>query len=137
MSESKGRNSFVMIELITAVLVFSICCAICVGMFVEADRESKNSARLTKAVFLAQNAAELLSGDYEKNLISVLGAKDVGGVFTAQYDENWLPTTEVGRYVLIVTVQENNGTAEILVTDIGAEVYRMNAGLIDLSGGVG
>lgn len=137
MSESKSRSSFVMIELITAILVFSICCAICVGLFVEADRESKNSARLTKAVFLAQNAAELLNGDYEKNLISVLGAKDGGDVFTAQYDENWLPTSEVGRYVLIISVDEQTGIAEILVTDIGNEVYRINAGLIDLNGGVG
>ena len=129
------RSSLVMIELIAAILVFSICCAISVGLFVEADRESKNSDRLTKAVFLAQNAAELLNGDYEKNLTAVLGAKASGNVFTAQYNSDWQLTDGVGRYVLIISVNTQTGVAEILVTDIGAEIYRINAGLIDLNGG--
>ncbi|HOP11455.1 MAG TPA: hypothetical protein PK629_08185 [Oscillospiraceae bacterium] len=135
MSDTGRKSSLIMIELMSAMLIFSICCAICVGLYVEADRESKNSARLTQAVFLAQNAAELLNGDYEKNLTSVLNMKATDNVYTAQYDENWQPTSETGHYVLIITVDAQKGIADILVTEIGTEVYRISAGIINLNGG--
>jgi len=135
MNEPGRKSSLIMIELMSAILIFSICCAICVGLFVEADRESKESARLTKAVFLAQNAAELLNGDYEENLISVLGARAAGDIYTVQYDADWQPTSDIGQYALVVSVDAQKGTAEILVTDTGTEVYRMSTGLIGLNGG--
>ncbi len=137
MKDTGKKSSLIMIELMSAVLVFAICCAICVGLFAEADRESKNSARLTQAVCLAQNAAELLSGDYQKNLESVVGANAAGNVFTAEYDKDWHQTAENGQYQLIVTVDAQKGSADILVTDAGAEIYRLSAGMIDLSGGGG
>ena len=134
-SETK-KTSLLMIELISAILIFSVCCAICVGLFVEADRESKNSARLTQAVFLAQNAAELLNGDYERNLTAALGARAAGNTYTAQFDEDWQPTSGVGRYGLVITVDVQKSIADILVTDGGAEIYQIQAGMIDLNGGL-
>ena len=134
MKSEARKTSLLMIELISAILIFAVCCTVCAGLFVEADRGSKNSARLTQAVLLAQNAAELLNGDYDRNLTAVLGAKAVGDVYTAQFDGSWQPTSGIGRYGLVVSINQKTGVAEILVTDIGAEVYRLNAGLIDLDG---
>ncbi len=136
MNNEVKKSSLLMIELISAILIFSVCCAICVGLFVEADRESKNSARLTQAVLLAQNAAELLNGDYDKNLTGMLGAKAVGNIYTAQFDDDWQLTLGVGRYGLVVTINAQNDVANILVTDSGTEVYQIRTGLIDLNGGL-
>jgi len=135
MNDTGRKSTLIMIELMSAMLIFAICCAICVGLFVEADRESKNSARLTQAVSLAQNTAELLNGEYEKNLRSILGTRADGNIFTAKFDENWQPTSGIGRYGLFVTVDAQKGVADILVTDAETEIYRMSAGLIDLNGG--
>lgn len=136
MKRETRKTSLLMIELISAILIFSVCCAICVGLFVEADRESKNSARLTQAVFLAQNAAELLNGDYDQNLTDVLGARAVGNIYTAQFDEDWQPTSGIGRYGLVITLDVQKGIADILVTDGGDKVYQIQAGMVDLNGGL-
>lgn len=136
MNGETKKTSLLMIELVSAILIFAVCCAICVGLFVEADRESKNSARLTQAVLLAQNAAELLNSDYDRNLTAFFGAKAAGDIYTAQFDEEWQPTSGIGRYGLVVTIDTQTGIAEILVTDVGAEVYRLSTGLIDLDGAV-
>jgi len=135
MSVNGKRSSLLMIELISAILIFAVCCAICVGLFAEAGRESKNSARLTRAVFLAQNAAELMNGDYDRNLQAVLGAKAAGNVYTAGFDQDWQPVSGAGRYGLVVTVDAQNGVACILVTDNGTGIYQIQTGLIDLDGG--
>jgi len=43
MNDTGRKSTLIMIELMSAMLIFAICCAICVGLFVEADRESKTA----------------------------------------------------------------------------------------------
>lgn len=53
------------------VLVFALAAALCLGIFVKADRISRETASRDEAVLIAQNAAELLkatAGDAERTL---------------------------------------------------------------------
>ncbi len=63
------------------VLVFALAAALCLGIFVEADRVSRETAYRDEAVLIAQNAAEILkatSGDavYASDTLDPAAAKD-------------------------------------------------------------
>ncbi len=72
----KNKTSLLLMEQLVMVLVFALAAALCLGVFVEADRISRETARRDEAVLIAQNAAELLkatSGDVEQTL-AILGS---------------------------------------------------------------
>ena len=52
------RSGLFMIELLIAVGVFTLCAAVCVGLFVRSEVMSRESADLTRAVAEARNVAE-------------------------------------------------------------------------------
>ena len=52
------RSGLFAIELLIAVGIFSLCAAICVGLFVRAEVMSRDSADLNRAVTGARSAAE-------------------------------------------------------------------------------
>jgi len=56
----KNKASLMLMELLIMVLVFSLATAICLRLFVAADRLSEEISRQDRAVILAQNAAEAL-----------------------------------------------------------------------------
>ena len=63
------RSGLFAIELLIAVGVFSLCAAICVGLFVRSEVMSQDSAGLNRAVAEARSAAECfkaVGGDLEK-----------------------------------------------------------------------
>ena len=63
------RSGLFAIELLIAVGVFSLCAAICVGLFVRSEVMSQDSADLNRAVAEARSAAECfkaVGGDLEK-----------------------------------------------------------------------
>ena len=63
------RSGLFAIELLIAVGVFSLCAAICVGLFVRSEVMSQDSADLNRAVTEARSAAECfkaVGGDLEK-----------------------------------------------------------------------
>ena len=65
----KNRTSLVLMEQLVMVLVFALAAAVCLTVFAEADRISRETARRDEAVLIAQNAAEVLkatSGDAER-----------------------------------------------------------------------
>ena len=52
------RSGLFAIELVVAVGVFTLCAAICTGIFAQSEAMSQDSADLTRAVNEARNAAE-------------------------------------------------------------------------------
>ena len=63
------RSGLFAIELLIAVGVFSLCAAICVGLFVRSEVMSQESADLTRAVSEARSVAECFKaagGDLER-----------------------------------------------------------------------
>lgn len=64
----RNRTSLVLMEQLVMVLVFALAAALCLGVFVQADRISRQTRQRDEAVLLAQNGAEVLkscAGDRE------------------------------------------------------------------------
>ncbi|MEA4955068.1 MAG: hypothetical protein VB096_06090 [Pseudoflavonifractor sp.] len=88
-----------LLELVLDLCVFAVCALICVLLLVQAGTTSGESARLTRAVYLAQTLAE----DWK------MGESDPGTAKDAE---------------LIGEVRETgDGSAEVIVTWNGETVY--------------
>lgn len=56
----RSKTSLFLIELLVMVLVFALCAALCIQIFVRAEEISLETERRDDALILARNAAELL-----------------------------------------------------------------------------
>ena len=89
------RSGLFAIELVAAVGVFILCAAVCVGVIVQAEVMSRDSADLVRAVNEARNAAECFKaadGDLERTAALFGGElQSVGAALSVvqTYDENW------------------------------------------------
>ena len=124
-----GSSLFLM-ELILAILFFSVASAVCVQLFARAHTASEQSAALNRAVL----AVRLMG----------VRAGDTPGVLTAWYDRTWNPCAERdARYRLDILIHgpEGGGSlpgrpgglweAEITVgrtaDGVSEELYRLSA----------
>lgn len=85
------RSGLFAIELLIAVGVFSLCAAICVGLFVRSEVMSQDSADLNRAVSEARSAAECFKaagGDLERTA-QLTGGQMMGDTVCVSYDEGW------------------------------------------------
>lgn len=79
MSErSGGRSSLFLMELMLAILIFSLCAAVCMKMFARARTDTDYSENLTRAVTLGQSACELYKQTLDPS--AVLAALDGDGL---------------------------------------------------------
>ena len=65
----KNKAHLAQMEQLVMVLVFALAAALCLNLFVAADRISRETARRDEAVHLAQNAAQVLkatAGDIDR-----------------------------------------------------------------------
>lgn len=85
------RSGLFTIELLMAVGVFSLCAAICMGLFVRAEVMSRNSSDLNRAVTEARSVVECFKaagGDIERTAL-LTGGSVMAGTLYLEYDENW------------------------------------------------
>lgn len=87
------RSGLFAIELLIAVGVFSLCAAICVGLFVRSEIMSQDSAALNQAVNVARSVADCFKaagGDMEKTA-ELTGGRivDQGRTIYLDFDEDW------------------------------------------------
>lgn len=102
------RSGLFAIELLIAVGVFSLCAAICVGLFVRSEVMSQDSADLNRAVNEARSAADCFKaagGDLEKTAALTGGEVLSGDTLFVAFDENWrkLPAGEQGAFELTIS----------------------------------
>ena len=86
------RSGLFTIELLIAVGIFSLCAAICVGLFVRAEVMSRDSADVNRAVAEARSAAECfkaVGGDLEETARLTGGRLDADGRLILEYDGSW------------------------------------------------
>ena len=86
------RSGLFAIELLIAVGVFSLCAAICVGLFVRSEVMSQDSADLNRAVAEARSAAECFKaagGDLEKTAELTGGQISGDTTLFISYDQSW------------------------------------------------
>ena len=88
------KSGLFAIELLIAVGIFSLCAAICMGLFVRSEVMSQEAADLNRAVSAARSAAECYKaagGDLEKTAeLTGGGVLDAGTLFI-EFDESWQP----------------------------------------------
>ena len=112
------------IELLIAVGIFSLCAAICVGLFVRAEVMSRESANLNRAVSEARNAAECFKaagGDLEETT-RLTGGELAEDMLLLRYDGDFeltlAPVREDGYISAVLSVRRTDTDENILVWDI-------------------
>jgi len=79
-----------MIELLTAVGIFALCAAVCMGLFAKAETISQDCADQDRAVEAARSAAAVFRlygwGD---DLLELSGGVEENGNVTVRYDREW------------------------------------------------
>ena len=103
------KSGLFAIELLIAVGVFSLCAAICVGLFVRSEIISQDSADLNQAVTAARSASECFKaagGDLQRTA-ELTGGEVSNGVLFLEFDGDWqkLPAREPGTFELTMTLQ--------------------------------
>lgn len=65
MSRNSSKSQLFLMEFICVVMFFALCAALCIHVFVQADRISKEGRQLNEALLLAQSVAETIKNmDY-------------------------------------------------------------------------
>ena len=107
------RSGLFAIELLIAVGVFSLCAAICVGLFVRSEVMSQDSADLNHAVSEARSAADCFKaagGDLERTA-ELTGGRVVENTIYVSFDANWekLEAGEESAFEVALYVKPDNG----------------------------
>ena len=120
------RSGLFAIELLIAVGIFTLCAAICVGLFVRAEVLSQDSADLDRAVTEARNAAECFKaagGDLEETA-RLTGGTLAGNTLLLQYDGSFdltlTSSQEDGYTSAALSVKRNDTGEELLMWNIAA-----------------
>lgn len=120
-SKGSNRSGLFLIELIVAILFFSLASAICIQLFVKAHIISQSSQDLTMALNQAQTAVEAFKstdGNLE-DLKLIIGGEngDAANELLVKYDSGWQPvTSNESTYKLTVSLSEQNPiTATVVV----------------------
>lgn len=127
------RSSLFLIELILAILFFSLASAVCVQVFVKAHFISQSAAELTLGANCASSAAEVLThtdGSYEAFKELFPQAQEDDGEFYLCYDQDGkICEEEDAVYYLRIqeAASDNIRSAHILFTDkSGNCLYRLD-----------
>lgn len=121
MRARRSGSSLFLLELIIAMLFFSLSCTVCVRLFVKASALSSETVSLNKSVLLAQEKAEEFSA----------------GTLTENeeiyFDKNWnlLDSSDGAASVCTVTISPENDhdlTCSILISRTAdhGEIYRLS-----------
>ena len=124
------RSGLFAIELLIAVGIFSLCAAICVGLFVRSEVMSQDSADLNRAVTEARSAVECFKaagGDLEKTA-RLTGGELAEGKLLLRYEEN---------FELTLTPEQGDGyiSAALSVSrsDTGEKLLEWNVAVLEVA----
>ena len=123
------KSGLFAIELLIAVGIFSLCAAICMGLFVRSEVMSQEAADLNRAVSAARSAAECYKaagGDLEKTAeLTGGGVLDAGTLFI-EFDESWQPLSagEAGVFELTIALDQTTDGQDIGYASALLEVKR-------------
>lgn len=90
MNNNARKTGLFLMELIIAILFFSLAATICIQLFVKSHMISERSIALNHSILLAQNTAEIFyatNGDPEK-MASLLGCGESSGTATIADSDN-------------------------------------------------
>ena len=124
-SKPARRSSLFLLELLIAILFFSLSAAVCVRIFVKSYTLELESADLNYAVHASTSIAEILYHhetpiEYLKDTYPLAGFDK--NVFCIYYDTDWQPSNiENSAYILELTLNDSTtyliGQIEVYKTD--------------------
>ena len=102
----RSRSPLVLMEQLVMILVFALAAALCLQVFVLADRASARNEQTDRAVLVCQNAAETLKAAGPEQAAGLLGGTFSRGVLCVYYDENWAQTEDEDSCTYLLQVEE-------------------------------
>ena len=102
----KRHSSLFLIELMAALLFFSLAATICIQFFVHSHLINQEAANLNEAIIISQSLAE-----------EFRATRGLSGESTIFYDENWEPTYQ-GVSVFTSRLTINERIPELKTADI-------------------
>lgn len=124
----KSKTSLFLMELIMTVMLFSVCSAVCLKLFVNAHMLDKKTVELNNAVAIAQGFAEVMRGtDGSMDAICEIYPASVIGndsYFEVYYDENFNQCEySAAKYAADVTLTPDGAIQNMEVVIIRLEDY--------------
>jgi Tfp pilus assembly protein PilV len=138
----KNRSSagLFLMEIIIALLFFSICSAICVNLFAKSALLARTAGSTEDAVLLAENAAAAYksSGGDAVQTASILGGSASSGSVSVSYGEDRSVSASDAVYSLVISPKGGTYSekAGITVSDSsGRTLFSMDVGAMGGDGG--
>lgn len=131
-ASSSSRSGLLLMEIIIAILFFSLASAICLQLFVKAHNLGQDTRELDMAVRQASSAADVLSqsGRPLEMLEELYPDADIGDPQSYIYfDQSFQPCgSEGSRYTLDISAASNDGqtsvyTIAVCDNETGSEIY--------------
>lgn len=131
----KSRTSLFLMELIIAILFFSIASAVCMQLFAKAHLTSEKTKELNHAVSIAQSCAEAMRGsDGTIDTVASYFPQAIvnGNQMEIPYDNDFnVSSKDNASYVCNVTIAPNGVvqkmTIEFIKLSDQSEIYKLNA----------
>lgn len=90
MTKSPSKSTLFLIEMIIAILFFSVASAICVGLFAKGDNLSNSSSDLNQALLTSQSLAESLKVLEADEFLALNQATPINAKTSMlYYDQDW------------------------------------------------
>lgn len=124
--KNRYRNVAFLAELLINIFVFSISCAVLVGLFGQAgqiSRQTKEEGFATQEIYALFDTVRARGPE---GLVSAQGGEN--GSYILYYDKNWCPAADAQAAAYTVTLQmEDTGTA-------AGSLYQLDATATDAQG---
>lgn len=118
-----SKSSLFLMEMVIALLFFSICSAICIRVFAAAYKDTSYSRNLSSASFLCQSAAEVYKacgGDIKKAAEVLDGIYEMGKA-KIYYDRDWNTTREKDNAEFVLFIEDEGTEGYVKASRIYAE----------------
>jgi len=105
----RSKAPLALMEQLIMVLVFAVAGALCLRLFVTADKMSEKSMALDSAVIQAQTAAEILKSGAPEQQFEKYGAACSDEGWRITFDENWnaVSEDENAEYSLVAAYEDS------------------------------
>lgn len=131
---NRSKVPLVLMEQLVMLLVFALAAAVCLRIFVFADRASRQVQDRDRAAELVQNTAQVLqhtAGDFSRAAALLEAQHWDDNRLTIDYDSDWTPADNTMRYTLGASRVSSGapylGKAEVWCLDEeeGRELFRL------------
>jgi hypothetical protein len=121
---TSAKGTLFLMELVLAILFFSVSAAVCASVFAKADYLADKSRNISFAVSEVSSAASYYkaeNGNLEKTS-EFLGGTSDGSQIVVTYNKNWEKNENDGKYFVYI-VPQNSFSARIYACDAEGNIF--------------